>query len=98
MKWYSNKNWDEQTHGEFYKNYREASPELQAKALIKQADLLSRHLDNSTLKAAESLLILWIKDHFNKEDASEVYSLMATICQRIGDHHRAQEFELKAKA
>ncbi len=95
MDWYQNQNWDDELHQQFYKNYREADPILQEKALIEQAALLSKHLDNTTLKAAESLLILWMSRHFNNQNAAKVYALMQDICSRIGDHHRAQEFKLK---
>lgn len=93
--WYQHQNWDETIHGEFYAAYREAEPQTQEKALIHQAELLSKHLDNGTLKAAESLLILWMSRHFNKANAAQVYELMQDICSRIGDHDRAREFKRK---
>lgn len=97
MNWFQNKNWSDESHLEFYQNYRLADSETQAKALITQAELLCKHLDGNTLKAAESLLILWMKDHFDKETARKVYELMANICHRIGDHKRAHDFERKIK-
>lgn len=98
MTWYQHKNWDEETHSNFYSNYRLAEKETQSIALIHQASLLCKHLDENTLKAGESLLILWMRDHFDKSKLVEVYSLMATICHRIGDHHRARDFEAKLKS
>jgi len=93
--WYQNQNWSDEIHNQFYAQYRQASPETQAAALIAQAELLSKHLDNSTLKAAESLLILWMSRHFEKDKSPVVYRLMQEICNRIGDHDRAKEFERK---
>lgn len=93
--WYLAKNWDNEQHQSFYHHYRKAEPELQEKALLEQAALLAKHLDHNTLKAAESLLILWMSRHFNPQNAPTVYQLMQDICSRIGDHHRAQEFKLK---
>lgn len=95
MAWFHYKNWDEKSHRNFYQAYRSASKKVQAEALVKQAEILSLHLDETTLKAAESLLILWIKDHFSKEKAAVVYGLLSDICQRIGDHNRAKEFRIK---
>lgn len=95
--WYSFKNWGDEEHQQFYQHYREADAETQEKAILHQASLLSKHLDNTTLKAAESLLILWLSKHFNPKKAAEVYQLMSTICSRIGDHHRAKEFQEKLK-
>ncbi len=97
MTWYEHKHWNESKHREFYNAYRLAEPALQSKALIAQAVLLCKHLDETTLKAAESLLILWMRDHFNKKKAKKVYELLADICHRIGDHKRAQDFESKSR-
>ncbi len=93
--WYQNKNWNDDLHRNFYEAYRNADPQTQENALIEQASLLSKHLDNTTLKAAESLLILWMSRHYNKQRAAEVYTLMQAICVRIGDHDRAQQFKAK---
>lgn len=93
--WYQHQNWDDEIHLNFYQRYRAASAEEQELALITQAELLSKHLDNSTLKAAESLLILWMSSHFNSTNAAKVYELMQDICSRIGDHDRAREFKRK---
>lgn len=41
MDWFLNKNWDDESHGDFYRNYRKAHKELQSTALIKQAELLA---------------------------------------------------------
>lgn len=95
MTWYQNQNWSDELHREFYERYKSAAPDLQEKALIEQATLLCKHLDNTTLKAAESLLILWISRHYNKANAAQVYELMQDICSRIGDHERAAEFKKK---
>ena len=93
--WYQHQNWDDEIHRIFYQTYRDAPSEEQETALLTQAELLSKHLDNSTLKAAESLLILWMSSHFNSKNASRVYGLMQDICSRIGDHDRAKEFKRK---
>lgn len=95
MSWFQNPYWNDELHRAFYEHYKVADPELQERALIEQASLLSKHLDNTTLKAAESLLILWISRHYNKDNAPLVYSLMQDICTRIGDHDRAAEFKRK---
>ena len=95
MIWYQHKNWSDEAHLEFYQNYREADLETQSIALIEQARLLCKHLDQGTLKAGESLLILWMRDHYQKDQINEVNQMMATICHRIGDHERARDFEQK---
>ncbi|WP_421750403.1 hypothetical protein [Croceimicrobium sp.] len=93
--WYQHLNWDDEAHQDFYQHYRQAEAEKQELALLHQAELLSKHLDNTTLKAAESLLILWMSQHFNTENAARVYELMQAICTRIGDHDRAKDFKNK---
>lgn len=93
--WYQHQNWDDQIHAEFYDAYRQASPAVRAIALVEQAELLSKHLDNTTLKAAESLLILWMSRHYSNADARKVYLLLKDICSRIGDHERSKEFQRK---
>ena len=93
--WYQHLNWDDEAHQNFYQHYRKADHQEQELALLQQAEVLSKHLDNTTLKAAESLLILWMSQHFNQGNAAQVYELMQAICTRIGDHDRAKDFKEK---
>jgi hypothetical protein len=95
--WYLQTIWDEERHREFYEHYRNADALAQEKALISQAELLTKHLDEVTLKAAESLLILWMSNNFNSSSAPRVYGLLHDIYNRIGDHERAKEFAHKLK-
>lgn len=93
MNWYQNEKWSDEIHKEFYQNYRQAEASTQAKALIKQAEILSENLDQHILKAAESLLLLWVSQHFSREGAPPVYRLIIKVSKRMGDVERATQFE-----
>lgn len=98
MTWYQHQTWDEDIHREFYDTYKKADKETQAKALIEQADILSDSSNNNTLKAAESLLLLWVSEHYDKYKVADVYELIMKLCQNMGDQERARDFESKLKA
>jgi hypothetical protein len=93
INWYQRSTWDDKAHLDFYKNYRLATKEVQEKAILTQAKLLAYNLDETILKAAESLLLLWIADHFDKKKAKEVYELTIDVCKKMGDLERANQFE-----
>lgn len=96
--WYKRSSWSDDAHLEFYSNYRKVSKEEQEKAILSQAKLLSTNKDATVLKAAESLLLLWIADHFDKKKAKEVYELTIEVCKRMGDIDRANQFEAYLKS
>jgi hypothetical protein len=91
--WYQRSSWDDDAHIDFYKNYRLATKEIQEEAILTQAKLLANNLDETILKAAESLLLLWIADHFDKQKAKGVYELTIDVCKKMGDIERANQFE-----
>jgi len=96
--WYQRSTWNDDAHLDFYKNYKLASKEVQEKSLIIQAHLLSENLDETVLKAAESLLLLWIANHFDREKAKDVYQLTIKVCKKMGDIDRANQFESYLKS
>lgn len=100
MKWYEHPYWDEETHREFFAQYRKAPPEVKGIGLIKQAEMLSDHLQDEVLKAAESLLTLWITKHFQEEQKIRVYQCLTKVYRRLGNKERAAYFneELKTLA
>lgn len=93
MKWYENRSWNDEIHTQFYRDYRNADDSEKPIALVRQAELLSESLDQHILKAAESLLLLWVSQHFKKADAQPVYKLIIKVSKRMGDVDRATQFE-----
>ncbi len=98
INWYNRSAWSDEAHIDFYKNYKLAPKEEQEKALIIQARLLSENKDATVLKAAESLLLLWIANHFDREKAKDVYQLTIKVCKSMGDIDRANQFESYLKS
>lgn len=98
MNWYEKKHWDDEAHRTFYEKYKTASPKEQATALIIQARILSHSENNEVLKAAESLLLLWVSSHYEKEKIAEVYELIKDLCHKMGDQERARIFESQLRA
>ena len=96
--WYQRSSWGDDAHIEFYRNYKAADKLLQEKAIITQAKLLSKNSDETVLKAAESLLLLWIADHFDRKKAHEIYELTIVVCKKMGDIDRANQFESYLKS
>ncbi len=96
--WYQRSSWGDEAHIEFYQNYKAADKELQEKAIVTQAKLLSKNSDETVLKAAESLLLLWIANHFDRKKAKEIYELTIVVCKKMGDIERANQFESYLKS
>lgn len=97
MEWYKQEKWDEEAHQLFYAKYKTVDPEQQSMALITQAKILSNSHDNVVLKAAESLLLLWVSHHYDKKKVPEVYELIKDLCHKMGDLDRARHFESQLK-
>lgn len=95
--WYIQKDWDEEAHRRFYDQYAKASPEKKAKALLSQASILSESEDQMHLKAAESLLLLWMAKHFTESASQHVFELIAEVSRKLGNYHQQEQFLQKIR-
>lgn len=81
--WCQHELWTEEAHRDFYDHYHRMSRAEQERGLLKQAHLWCLQESQVSLKAAESLMILWFTQHGDSQDAEEAQNLIEYINKRL---------------